>query len=141
MSRIGVELLPSANGRSSLVATICERRSGEALINAQYIRLAYSGLASMAICVCVRGRACSVPWRTPLQLRQAQFHCGKPPPAAEPRILMRIRFQLNTQILELVYVFCRLLNRSVGYLLLRPARSRQQRTFYNSALAYELISQ
>jgi hypothetical protein len=23
-------------------------------------------------------------------LRQLQFHCGKPPPAAEPRIFMRI---------------------------------------------------
>jgi hypothetical protein len=34
---------------------------------------------------CVRARVCSDPLRTPAQLRQLQFHCGNPPPAAEPR--------------------------------------------------------
>ena len=34
----------------------------------------------------VRGFARSDPVLTPLQLMQLQFHCGKPPPAAEPRI-------------------------------------------------------
>ena len=34
---------------------------------------------------CVRACARSVPRRRPSQLRQLQFHCGKPPPAAEPR--------------------------------------------------------
>ena len=40
--------------------------------------------------VWLRGVAWSSPERIPEQLRQAQFHCGKPPPAAEPRILMRM---------------------------------------------------
>ena len=31
-----------------------------------------------------------VPARTPRQFAQAQFHCGNPPPAAEPRIFTRI---------------------------------------------------
>ncbi|MBA2594623.1 MAG: hypothetical protein H0U97_21250 [Gammaproteobacteria bacterium] len=37
-------------------------------------------------------RACAriVPWRRPAQLRQLQFHCGKPPPAAEPSTYTRI---------------------------------------------------
>src|SRR5690348_5904110 len=34
---------------------------------------------------CVLLRALRVPPRTPAQLRQLQFHCGKPPPAADPR--------------------------------------------------------
>lgn len=33
----------------------------------------------------MRGCALIVPSRTPRQLGQLQFHCGKPPPAAEPR--------------------------------------------------------
>src|SRR5688500_14349700 len=32
----------------------------------------------------VRFSARMEPLRTPAQLRQLQFHCGKPPPAAEP---------------------------------------------------------
>jgi hypothetical protein len=31
-----------------------------------------------------------VPFRTPSQLGQLQFHCGKPPPAAEPSTLTLI---------------------------------------------------
>ena len=38
-----------------------------------------------AIDDCVRARALRVPLRTPSQLRQLQFHWGKPPPAADPR--------------------------------------------------------
>ena len=34
----------------------------------------------------VRAFAFNVPRRKPSQLRQLQFHCGKPPPAAEPSI-------------------------------------------------------
>jgi hypothetical protein len=51
--------------------------SGEALNSTP------SALASgrMKIDDCVRGLARSVPARTPVQLRQLQFHCGKPPPA------------------------------------------------------------
>ncbi|MNM65068.1 hypothetical protein D3C81_764910 [compost metagenome] len=36
----------------------------------------------------VRGVARRVPSRKPLQLTQLQFHCGNPPPAAEPRTWM-----------------------------------------------------
>jgi hypothetical protein len=32
----------------------------------------------------------TAPARTPAQLRQLQFHCGKPPPAAVPSVVMRI---------------------------------------------------
>jgi hypothetical protein len=39
---------------------------------------------------CVRGFARTRPERTPAQLAQLQFHCGKPPPAAEPRTVMRM---------------------------------------------------
>src|SRR6266853_1315384 len=34
---------------------------------------------------CVRARALMRLWRKPSQLRQLQFHCGNPPPAADPR--------------------------------------------------------
>jgi len=43
-----------------------------------------------AIWVCVRAGPCKVPFLRRPQLLQLQFHCGKPPPAADPRILMRI---------------------------------------------------
>jgi hypothetical protein len=39
---------------------------------------------------CVRALARTLPERTPAQLRQLQFHCGKPPPAALPNVVMRI---------------------------------------------------
>src|SRR5262245_9627108 len=35
---------------------------------------------------CVRGRTSGEPARTAAQLKQRQFHCGTPPPAAEPRM-------------------------------------------------------
>ncbi len=38
----------------------------------------------------VRGLHRTLPERTPAQLRQLQFHCGKPPPAAAPSTLMRM---------------------------------------------------
>src|ERR1700683_2106036 len=42
-------------------------------------------LPRTAIDDCVRGRARKVPARKPAQLGQLQFHCGKPPPAADPK--------------------------------------------------------
>ena len=36
------------------------------------------------------------PARTPAQLRQLQFHCGKPPPAALPSVVMRIVVRIET---------------------------------------------
>src|SRR5436309_1865137 len=47
------------------------------------IQLAPSAL--MATDDWVRAWALSRPLRSPSQLRQLQFHCGNPPPAAEPR--------------------------------------------------------
>ena len=56
------------------------RMSGDAFTNAHAL------LASPVTAIedCVRARVWSEPLRTPAQLRQLQFHCGKPPPAAEP---------------------------------------------------------
>ena len=70
-------------GWSSGVALICCRMSGEALSRAQ------SALPSAATQIddWVRGRARTLPLRTPVQLRQLQFHWGKPPPAAAPRMM------------------------------------------------------
>src|SRR5208282_6208138 len=67
------------------VASICVRKSGEAL-NKNQARLSWH----IATCVWVRPFPLKVPARNEWQLRQLQFHCGKPPPAAEPRISMRI---------------------------------------------------
>jgi hypothetical protein len=39
---------------------------------------------------CVRALARNVPLRSPAHCRQLQFHWGKPPPAAEPRTVMRM---------------------------------------------------
>ncbi|GGY97363.1 hypothetical protein GCM10007388_33810 [Pseudoduganella plicata] len=57
--------------------------SGEALISSQSV-----SLDETAIDDCVRGVAATVPLRTPRQLRQLQFHWGKPPPAADPRTMI-----------------------------------------------------
>jgi hypothetical protein len=54
--------------------------SGEALTRAHALGVS----PQTAIEDCVRARVCTAPLRTPAQLRQLQFHCGKPPPAAEP---------------------------------------------------------
>src|SRR6266446_8309149 len=71
---------------NSGVARICWRRSGEAFRSNQF-----DGPEETATWVWVRGRAFKLPPRRPLQLEHEQFHWGKPPPAAEPRTLMRIR--------------------------------------------------
>jgi len=69
-----------ARGQSGAKLSICARISGEALSRNQR-----SPSAEIATDSCVRARAFSDPTRKPLQLPQPQFHCGKPPPAAEPR--------------------------------------------------------
>src|SRR5437660_12443143 len=58
--------------------------SGDALTSAQ----AAASRPRTAIDDWVLARARTVPARTPAQLRQLQFHCGKPPPAAAPRTLI-----------------------------------------------------
>ena len=49
----------------------------------------------MATCVCVRGRTRMPrplePNRAATQMGQLQFHCGKPPPAADPSTLIFTR--------------------------------------------------
>ena len=73
-------------GCNSGVLSICRGRSGEALIRNQPRKL--SGLPEIAMPDCVCGAI--FPVRAALQFAQAQFHCGRPPPAALPRIRMRI---------------------------------------------------
>ena len=79
-------------GWSSGAARNCARRSGEALNSTQSVPS-----AETAIDDCVRGRARIVPLRTPSQFGQLQFHCGKPPPAAEPSTLMCISAFVRSQ--------------------------------------------
>src|SRR6516165_1487272 len=61
-------------------ARSCTRISGETLTSVQRV----GSLPQTAMEDWVRGTARSVPLRTPEQLRQLQFHWGKPPPAADP---------------------------------------------------------
>jgi hypothetical protein len=65
------------------VLSICRGKSGEALIRNQR-----SSLPEIAVLDCVRGAI--LPARAAMQFAQLQFHCGRPPPAALPRIRMRI---------------------------------------------------
>jgi hypothetical protein len=55
----------------------------------------------------VRAENPGAPARTARQLAQLQFHCGKPPPAPEPRILIRIAFQGGARraVLPLLLLF------------------------------------
>src|ERR1700739_3455210 len=65
-------------------ARSCTRMSGEALTSAK----ARASRPLTTIEDWVLGRARRVPLRTPEQLRQLQFHWGKPPPAADPSTLI-----------------------------------------------------
>src|SRR5712664_1220386 len=66
--------------------SISRGKSGDALIRKQPRKL--SGLLLIAILDCVCGAI--LPVRAATQFAQAQFHWGRPPPAALPRIWMRI---------------------------------------------------
>ena len=124
----------SGLGASSGAERICVRKSGEAPIKNQ-TRLS----GENAICVCVRGFACSVPARSPEQLRQAQFHWGKPPPAAEPRILIFTRGFSRGQSGTANWAGGPKTDR---HKTARPPwRSGPTTQNYSSALAYELTSQ
>jgi hypothetical protein len=68
-------------GCSSGLAWSCAVISGEAFTSTQQA----AALPATAIEDCVRACARSVPFLKPAQLSQLQFHCGKPPPAADPR--------------------------------------------------------
>ncbi|MNN42440.1 hypothetical protein D3C81_1566210 [compost metagenome] len=70
-------------GCSGAKLSSCARMSGDALHST------HSTPSSLrAIDDCVRRCARRLPLRTPAHWRQLQFHCGKPPPAAEPRTRM-----------------------------------------------------
>jgi hypothetical protein len=59
--------------------------SGEALISNQSTPLLLTAIDDW-----VRARAATVPRRQPKQLAQLQFHCGNPPPAADPKTRKRM---------------------------------------------------
>src|SRR5215467_5863285 len=69
----------SRRGCSAGNASICARTSGDALS-----RNHCSPSALTAADAWVRARSDACPARTPTQFAQPQFHCGEPPPAAEP---------------------------------------------------------
>src|SRR5712691_8304886 len=71
---------PPSRGQSAGKALIWARMSGEALNTNQR-----SWSALMAIDDCVLAWHGREPSRTARQFGHPQFHCGKPPPAAEPK--------------------------------------------------------
>ena len=79
----GTDLLPA--GCRSGQASIWVRTSGEALSRNQSRRPALTATDDW-----LRGRQGRAPVRTAWHGGQVQFHCGKPPPAAEPRTRTRI---------------------------------------------------
>src|ERR1700688_1493164 len=104
------EALEARFGHNSGVAMSCVLRSGEALSRNQTLELVVK-----ASWVWLRARPWNFPALTRWQLTQAQFHWGKPPPAAEPRTFTRIRSGSE--------------------------QTAERSSHYSSALAYELISQ
>src|SRR5436190_11685493 len=86
---IGVLRDPAAAvqlGCNSGMLSICRDKSGDALIRKQPSKVSGSPLIAMQDCVC----GAILPVRAATQFAQAQFHWGRPPPAALPRIWMRI---------------------------------------------------
>ena len=79
IAAIALSRTPRA-GCSTGFACSCALISGDALTSAQ----AVGDMPQTAIDDWVRARVWRVPSRKPPQLRQLQFHCGKPPPAADP---------------------------------------------------------
>src|SRR5271166_483488 len=80
---IGDDRNPS-RGCNLKVASICKRRSGEAFKTNQS-----SLFADTASDACDRARAAESPDRARRQAGALEFHCGKPPPAADPRTTAR----------------------------------------------------
>ena len=86
---IGVLRVPATSERcgcNSGMFSIWRGKSGDALIKNQGRLSSDSLLMAMLDCVC----GAILPARAAAQFAQAQFHCGKPPPAALPRMWMRI---------------------------------------------------
>jgi hypothetical protein len=78
---IGLPRVPE-RGWSALDCRICWGRSGDALIKTQF-----SPSPVTARLACVRGRTRGSPAQARRHTGQRQFHCGKPPPPAEPRTM------------------------------------------------------
>src|SRR6201996_2008520 len=76
---IGLSRKP-LRGWSARVAAIWARRSGDALMSTHC-----SPFADTAMLAWLRGLTRGSPAQAKLQTGQRQFHCGNPPPAAEPR--------------------------------------------------------
>jgi len=83
---IGLLRGESRCGCNSSMFSIWRGRSGDALIKNHGRLSSDSLLMAMLDCVC----GAILPARAAAQFAQAQFHCGKPPPAALPRMWMRI---------------------------------------------------
>ena len=83
----GVCLIPGP-GCNLANDSICRCTSGPALMRYQSVSLSLTARED-----CNNGLSASFPSRTLRQLEQAQFHCGKPPPAAVPKTLIRICLQ------------------------------------------------
>ncbi len=93
---IGVLRGPAAAGRRGCkdgVLSICRGKSGDALIKNQPRKFSGSPLMATLDCDC----GAIFPLRAAAQLAHAQFHCGKQPPAALPRIWMRINPSLRNR--------------------------------------------
>ena len=83
---IGVLRSDSRCGCNRGMLSICRAKSGDVLIKNQPRNVSASPLIAMLDCVC----GAILPVRAATQFAHAQFHWGRPPPAALPRIWMRI---------------------------------------------------
>ena len=72
-------------GWSSLVSNICWRMSGEAFNSTQSFSFALTAMDDWLL-----GATNSWPPRASFELGALQFHCGKPPPAPDPRTFIFI---------------------------------------------------
>ena len=87
--------------------------SGEALNNTQLMSSVLTAMED-----CVRGNARNFPLRSPSHIGQLQFHCGNPPPAADPSTLIFTMFfythqndgQTKRGLLRAPFLFYLLLN-------------------------------
>src|SRR6266852_895079 len=137
---IGERVCDLVCGANSGVARIWARKSGLADTRNQILA---SGSGENATCVCVRAVPRRLPARMARQFAHAQFHWGKPPPAAEPRILRRIGTQRTKLALQRGDK-----RRNTNSPLPFATQGKQKASAtqrclrdYSSALAYELISQ
>ena len=83
-----------SRGANSGFSESCCLRSGDALRSNQV-----ASTGEIATCAWVRAWPFKTPLRKRSQFEHLQFHWGKPPPAAEPRTLIRIyRLELSVSV-------------------------------------------